>query len=163
MEYAKYARYLVSEATWGTASSITASGAPRGNVFSFSDGDEHGSTGIPVFLLMPEDATVKEWTAKNDCSLSITLKQIEGGKYCKEMDTERPTCSRITVFGSCHETSATNKDKAAHQFYYKHPYAKQWPTNHDFQFWTMNITSIWMIDFYGPHVNVPIPEYLNAI
>ncbi|VAI72516.1 unnamed protein product [Triticum turgidum subsp. durum] len=72
------------------------SGAPFGNVVSYSDGVPGESHGIPYFYLTTLDPTARD--ALEDERTSFTLSEFPLGT-CGKVDPENPTCAKLTLTG----------------------------------------------------------------
>ncbi|XBI36720.1 hypothetical protein VPH35_122188 [Triticum aestivum] len=97
-EAAATARWLAAQNTWGVLSTISSdlSGAPFGNVVSYSDGVPGESHGIPYFYLTTLDPTARD--ALEDERTSFTLSEFPLGT-CGKVDPENPTCAKLTLTG----------------------------------------------------------------
>uniref|UniRef100_A0A0E0A7B4 Uncharacterized protein n=1 Tax=Oryza glumipatula TaxID=40148 RepID=A0A0E0A7B4_9ORYZ len=97
-EAAATARWLAAQNTWGVLSTISSdlSGAPFGNVVSYSDGVPGESHGIPYFYLTTLDPTARD--ALEDERTSFTLSEFPLGT-CGKIDPENPTCAKLTLTG----------------------------------------------------------------
>lgn len=160
---APFARWLVSQSTWGVLSTIAEDlgGAPFGNVVSFSDGLPSQGSGIPYFYLTSLDPTARY--ASKDHRSSFTLSEYPLGT-CGKIDPEEPTCSKITLTGKLNELDA-NSDEAAtakKSLFAKHPDMKNWPKDHSFQVYKLDIEEIFMINFYGGPKPLTVDEYLHS-
>ena len=76
--------------------------------------------------------------------------------YCRSMkyDAEDPRCARLTVSGRIHKipSSETSSRKAAQAaLFSRHPEMPSWEKakGHNFDFWTLELDEIWLIDFFG--------------
>ncbi|XWS44223.1 hypothetical protein CRYUN_Cryun15aG0025800 [Craigia yunnanensis] len=91
---AAYARWLVSQNSWGVLNtiSIELEGASFGNVVSFSEGLPDRSTGIPYFYLTTLDPTARN--ALKGHTSSLTISEYPLGT-CGKADPESPVCAKI--------------------------------------------------------------------
>ncbi|TYI86358.1 hypothetical protein E1A91_D04G059700v1 [Gossypium mustelinum] len=92
---AGYARWLVSQSSWGILSTISMElgGSPFGNVVSFSDGVVDKSTGIPYFYLTTLDPTARN--ALKDHRSSLTISENPLGT-CGNANREPCLCKNHT-------------------------------------------------------------------
>ena len=97
-------------------------------------------------------------------SASLTLSEAES-TYCREekADQEDPTCARLVMTGTF--IKVTDQEEVAfakHALFQQHPRMEDWPASHDFYFSKLNITDIWLIDFFGGPSIIPVEDYFNA-
>ncbi|CAH1454686.1 unnamed protein product [Lactuca virosa] len=160
---APFARWLVSQSSWGVLSTIAEDlgGAPFGNVVSFSDGLPNEGKGIPYFYLTSLDPTARY--ALKDHRSSFTLSEYPLGT-CGKIDPEEPTCSKITLTGKLNELDAKSEEAetAKKALFAKHPDMKKWPKDHSFQVYKLDIEEIFMINFYGGPKPLTVDEYLRS-
>eukprot|EP00898_Chlorokybus_atmophyticus_P005894 jgi/Chlat1/6305/Chrsp44S05789 len=149
-EAAKMARWLAHLSTWGTLR----------NIVSFVDGPWRNATGTPYFYLTRYDESARDLASDARCSLTIS--EVPLGS-CGSMDPEEPPCAKLTLSGQM--VLLTNKDQVAFArdaLFSRHPAMKGWPADHHFMFYALNITSIFMIDFYGGPPQLSPAEYFAA-
>ncbi|KAI3713197.1 hypothetical protein L1987_71770 [Smallanthus sonchifolius] len=160
---APFARWLVSQNSWGVLSTIAddLGGAPFGNVDSFSDGLPDQGTGIPYFYLTTLDPTARY--ALKDHRSSFTISEYALGT-CGKADPENPTCSKITLTGKLNEVDAKSEEAATAKKYLfaKHAEMKDWPKGHDFQVFKLDIEEIFLINYFGGPKPLTVDEYLHA-
>lgn len=160
---APFARWLVSENSWGVLSTIAGDlgGAPFGNVVSFSDGLPNEGSGIPYFYLTTLDPTARY--ALKDHRSSVTISEYPLGT-CGNTDPENPTCSKITLTGKLNELDAKSEEAATakNALFAKHPEMKTWPKDHNFQVFKLDIEEIFMINFFGGPKPLTVDEYLHS-
>ncbi|KAI3713198.1 hypothetical protein L1987_71771 [Smallanthus sonchifolius] len=155
-----FARWLVSENTWGVLSTIAddLGGAPFGDVVSYSDGEPYHGTGIPYFYLTTLDPTARY--ALKDHRSSFTISEYPLGT-CGKIDPENPTCSKITLTGKLNEVEAKSEEAgmAKKALFSKHVEMKNWPKDHTFKVYKLDIEDIFLIDFYGGSKSVTVDQY----
>ncbi|XP_068748097.1 protein CREG1-like [Montipora capricornis] len=160
---AKTARYIVHNSLWGSVSTISQSldGAPFSMVTSFSDGTVDNSTGIAYFYLSAFDPVVHNIKSNNLASFSISEAQSD---YCKEhgWDPELPLCARVTLNGKILHVPPDELKFAQNALFSRHPGMKYWPKFDDWQTLKLNITRVWVLDYYGCADMIPVEEYLKA-
>jgi len=160
---APFARWLVSENSWGVLNTISSDlgGAPFGNVVSFSDGVPGKGLGIPYFYLTTLDPTASN--ALKDKRSSFTLSEYPLGT-CKKTDPENPTCSKVTLTGKLSVLDGNSNDAALAQtaLFAKHPEMKDWPKDHNFQFYKLDIEDIFLINWFGGPKPMTVDQYLHA-
>ena len=107
---------------------------------------------------MDIDATMTDVNANNTVSLSLS-EMITG--YCKtnNMDAEDPRCTRVTMTGSLQKLDPEEEKFALNALFSRHPEMPSWSGAHQFYPVRLNITMIWMIDFYGGASIIDIDEY----
>lgn len=156
-----YARWLVSQNSWGVLNTISSDlgGAPFGNVVSFSDGLPDKGTGIPYFYLTTLDPTAQN--AFKDRRSSFTMSEYPVGT-CKA-DPMNPTCAKITLTGQLVLMDGNSEEAAFAQsaLFTKHPEMKNWPRDHDFRFYKLEIEDIFMINYFGGPKPITVDQYLQ--
>ncbi|XP_057492061.1 uncharacterized protein LOC130777672 isoform X1 [Actinidia eriantha] len=160
---AAFARWLVSQSSWGVLSTISGDlgGAPFGNVVSFSDGLPDEGRGIPYFYLTTLDPTASN--ALKDQRSSFTISEYPVGT-CGKADPENPTCAKITLTGKLKvvEGKSNEAEFAETALFTKHPEMKGWPKSHHFQFFKLEIEDIFMINWFGGPKPLTVDQYLHT-
>ncbi|KAK1383739.1 putative FMN-binding split barrel, cellular repressor of E1A-stimulated genes (CREG) [Heracleum sosnowskyi] len=160
---AHFARWLVSQSSWGVISTIASNlgGAPFGNVVSFSDGKPGKGKGIPYFYLTTLDPTAS--SALKDQRSSFTLSEYSIGT-CGKTDPENPTCAKITLTGKLKvvDGKSSEAEYAQTALFSKHPEMKDWPKSHNFQIFKLDIDDIFMINWFGGPKPLTVDQYLHA-
>uniref|UniRef100_A0A0D3GEP3 CREG-like beta-barrel domain-containing protein n=1 Tax=Oryza barthii TaxID=65489 RepID=A0A0D3GEP3_9ORYZ len=136
------------------------SGAPFGNVVSYSDGVPGESHGIPYFYLTTLDPTARD--ALEDERTSFTLSEFPLGT-CGKIDPENPTCAKLTLTGKLKliDPQSSEADLAKEALFTKHPEMEGWPKNHHFQIFKLEIKNIFLIDWFGGPKPISPTEYLE--
>ncbi|KAK1438859.1 hypothetical protein QVD17_04671 [Tagetes erecta] len=155
-----FARWLVAENTWGVLSTIAddLGGSPFGDVVSYSDGQPKHGTGIPYFYLTTLDPTGR-YALKDHRSSFTTSEYLLG--TCGKIDPENPACSKITLTGTLNEVEAGSEeaDMAKKALFSKHDEMKNWPKDHAFKIYKLNIEEIFLIDFFGGPKPLTVDQY----
>ena len=167
VEKAKRARYLLHYTNWsviGTTSSlykISGVPVPFTNVVAISDGPMDNSTGIPYFYVSLVDPSVKD-IAKNDV-VCISMSEMETS-YCesKHFDPELPPCARLTLCGQFKHVSGDEKTFALNAMFSRFPDMKDWPSSHDFFPAKLDLSLIWILDYFGGATLVSATDYFKA-
>ena len=161
-EAAATARWLAAQNTWGVLSTISSdlSGAPFGNVVSYSDGVPGESHGIPYFYLTTLDPTARD--ALEDERTSFTLSEFPLGT-CGKVDPENPTCAKLTLTGKLKvvDHKSPEADLAKTALFSKHPEMEGWPKNHHFEIFKLEIENIFLIDWFGGPKPISPSQYLD--
>mmetsp|Transcript_143023 Transcript_143023/g.202310 ORF Transcript_143023/g.202310 Transcript_143023/m.202310 type:complete len:202 (-) Transcript_143023:125-730(-) len=169
VEYVKVARWLVRNSDYAVSSTSCASerlgcafkGQPFGDIMSIADGNDTVSTGIVYTYLPPEDAATQDILADPRMTLTFSEKAIG----CKST-AEDPPCARLTIAGKLTEVPAgAETDMALSYLFAKHPEMKGWGKAHSFKpYWMAkeNISSFFLIDFYGGAKTFTVEEYLAS-
>ncbi|XP_031116872.1 protein CREG1-like [Ipomoea triloba] len=146
---AAFARWLVSQNSWGVLSTLAADsgGAPFGNVVSFSDGLPDKGLGVPYFYLTTLDPTARY--GLKDPRVSLTLSEYSLGT-CGNNDPESPLCSKITLTGKFKLVDGKSKNLVS-----------SWPKDHNFEVYTMEIEDIYLINFFGGPKPLTVDQYLK--
>ncbi|KAJ4707577.1 putative Protein CREG1 [Melia azedarach] len=160
---AAYARWLVSQNSWGVLNTISKDlgGAPFGNVVSFSDGLPNEGSGIPYFYLTTLDPTASN--ALKDKRSSLTISEYPLGT-CGKSDPENPSCAKITLTGKLLVVDKNSKEEeyARSALFTKHPEMKGWPKDHNFQFFKLEIEDIFLINWFGGPKPLTVDQYLQT-
>lgn len=56
----------------------------------------------------------------------------------------------------------TERDIAKRSLFIRHPEMETWPSGHDWFFAKLNITNIWLLDYFGGPKIVTPEEYYNV-
>ncbi|KAE8797326.1 protein CREG1 [Hordeum vulgare] len=136
------------------------SGAPFGNVVSYSDGVPGESHGIPYFYLTTLDPTARD--ALEDERTSFTLSEFPLGT-CGKVDPENPTCAKLTLTGKLKmvDHKSPEADLAKTALFSKHPEMEGWPKNHHFEIFKLEIENIFLIDWFGGPKPISPSQYLE--
>lgn len=160
---AAYARWLVSQNYWGVLNTISSDlgGAPFGNVVSFSDGPPNEGSGIPYFYLTTLDPTARN--ALKDKRSSLAISEYPLGT-CGERDPENPACAKITLTGKLVLVDVSTKEAefAEHALFTKHPEMMDWPEDHNFQIFKLEIEDIFLINWFGGPKPLTVDQYLHT-
>ncbi|KAL3526460.1 hypothetical protein ACH5RR_011116 [Cinchona calisaya] len=162
-EAAAFARWLVCQSSWGVLSTIAndLGGTPFGNVVSFSDGQPDKGSGIPYFYLTALDPTARY--ALKDQRSSFTISEYPIGT-CGSKDPENPSCAKTTLIGKLKLLDGNSKEAefAQNALFVKHPEMKDWPKDHNFQFFGLEIHDIFLINWFGGPKPLTVEQYLQA-
>ncbi|WVZ93137.1 hypothetical protein U9M48_039143 [Paspalum notatum var. saurae] len=136
------------------------SGAPFGNVVSYSDGLPGEGRGIPYFYLTTLDPTARD--ALEDERASFTLSEFPLGT-CGKIDPENPTCAKLTLTGKLKlvDLQSSEAELAKSALFTKHPEMKDWPKNHHFKIFKLEIENIFLIDWFGGAKPITPSQYLE--
>ncbi|KAK9194705.1 hypothetical protein WN944_005412 [Citrus x changshan-huyou] len=126
-------------------------GAPFGNVVSFSDGLPNEGSGVPYFYLTTLDPTARN--ALRDKRSSLAISEYPLGT-CGERDPENPACAKITLTGKLVLVDVSTKEAefAEHALFTKHPEMMDWPEDHNFQIFKLEIEDIFLINWFGTNL-----------
>ncbi|CAN6214410.1 unnamed protein product [Urochloa humidicola] len=144
------ARWLAAQNTWGVLS----------NVVSYSDGVPGEGHGIPYFYLTTLDPTARD--ALEDERTSFTLSEFPLGT-CGKIDPENPTCAKLTLTGKLKlvDLQSSEAELAKSALFTKHPEMKDWPKNHHFKIFKLEIENIFLIDWFGGPKPISPSQYLE--
>lgn len=128
---------------------------------SFSDGEPGKGSGIPYFYLTTLDPTARN--ALKDHRASLTISEYPIGT-CGKVDPENPTCAKITLTGKLKVANGGPKEEifAKNALFSKHPEMKDWPKDHNFEFFKLDIEDIFLIDWFGGPKPLTVDQYLQA-
>jgi len=154
------ARWLAHESTWASiaTTSIHLNGTAFGNAISLSDGTMEKSTGIPYFYVSDLDTSMQD--LKQHPNLTLTLSEAAVDCTQKKLDPEDPRCVRLSMTGSITDVTDAEELKFAKEaLFSRHPVMSKWPPSHDFHFVKMEISKIWLIDFFGGASDISADDY----
>ncbi|KAG8450097.1 hypothetical protein GDO86_002646 [Hymenochirus boettgeri] len=164
-ETARVARYVAHHCDWGALATISTHqpvvGQPFANVFSVSDGPHHSGTGVPYLYLTAMEISVQDLQVNPNASLTLSLAQTP---YCRKegYDPQSPLCAHIILSGSIQQVEGSESDTAKMALFTRHPEMKDWPRDHNWFFAKLNITNIWVLDYFGGIKTVTPEDYFSA-
>ncbi|XP_050707953.1 protein CREG1-like [Eriocheir sinensis] len=166
-EVARVARYVVHISDWASISTISTAppikGYPFGNIISISDGPVTKATGTPYAYLTRMDLSGKDLLDDARATLSLSEAQSD---YCRnhDFDPENPQCARVLLTGTMLEVKngTSEADFARTALFSRHPEMEFWPAGHHWLFMKLNITHIYVLDYYGGANEVSVDEYYNT-
>ncbi|XP_043556965.1 protein CREG1 [Chiloscyllium plagiosum] len=164
-EVAQMARYIVHASDWCSMATISTQavvlGLPFSNVFSVSDGPLGKGTGEPYLYLTPLEISVHDIQANPEVSLAMSLAATD---YCRKQkfDPQSPLCCRVILSGRILEVNSTEIDFAKKALFSRHPAMPDWPHDHGWYFAKLNITNIWVLDYFGGIKTVTPEEYYRV-
>ncbi|XP_020666226.3 protein CREG1 isoform X2 [Pogona vitticeps] len=168
-DVARVARFVVHSSDWGALATLSAQeppmrGQPFANVFSVSDGPvgSRGS-GVPYMYLTALEISVQDLQMNANASLTLSLAQTS---YCKKKgyDPQSPLCAHIIFSGVVEKVpNGTEADFAKTALFSRHPEMATWPPDHNWFFAKLNITNVWVLDYFGGIKTVTPEEYFNAV
>ncbi|KAM4699372.1 protein CREG1 isoform 2-T2 [Discoglossus pictus] len=162
---ARVARFVAHHCDWGALATISSHepvrGQPFANVFSVSDGPLKSGTGVPYMYLTSMEISVQDLQVNPNASLTMSLAQTH---YCKKQgyDPQSPLCAHIILSGSIQTVDGTETDTAKVALFSRHPEMKDWPHDHNWFFAKLNITNIWVLDYFGGIKTVTPEDYYSA-
>ncbi|XP_076839314.1 protein CREG1 [Brachyhypopomus gauderio] len=164
-EVARMARFVVNKCEWASMATISThepvKGQPFSNVFSISDGPAGNGTGTPYMYLTHLEVSVQDLQVNSQASMSVSLAQT---RFCKHhgYDPQSPLCAHIILSGSVQEVNGTEADGARKALFSRHPEMIDWPVDHNWFFAKLNITQVWVLDYFGGVKMVSPEAYYKA-
>lgn len=164
-QVARMARYVVNSCDWCSMATISTHkprvGLPFSNVFSVSDGPRQQGSGVPYLYLTPLEVSVQDIKINPEVSLAMTLAETD---YCRKngYDPQSPLCCRVMLSGTIVKVNETEAKIAKKALFQRHPVMANWPSSHRWFFAKLNITNIWVLDYYGGMKTVTPEEYYSA-
>ncbi|XP_016083179.2 protein CREG1 [Ornithorhynchus anatinus] len=163
-EAARVARWVAHGCDWGALATISTvaevRGRPFANVFSLSDGPAGPArgTGVPYFYFSPLQLSVGDLQENPNATLTMSLAQTH---FCKKhgYDPQSPLCVHIMLSGIIEKVNSTEADFAKHSLFSRHPEMETWPSSHKWFIAKLNITNIWVLDYFGGAKRVTPEEY----
>lgn len=167
---AERARYIVHKANWVIIATISTKPDMLGRPFpapeSIADGPVGNSSGTPYFYLADIDSVMQDVNKNPNVTLSFSEAEFSDVKDCAVTDSsdpESPLCARLMLLGKL--VRVTDKAEAAfakEALFSRHPLMPSWPSGHDFGFKKLEISEVWILDFYGGGSSLPLQDYYNA-
>jgi hypothetical protein len=79
-------------------------------------------------------------------------------------DPESPVCARLTLTGILEPLLSTAEESIAIQgaFYQRHPQMHNWPIDHRWIIFKLNVQDIWLIDYFGGATVLTPEQYFNV-
>ncbi|XP_013117035.1 protein CREG1-like [Stomoxys calcitrans] len=167
-DHAMVARRLVHQTNWAAISTISThrklKDYPMVQILSINDYDaKKQSTGRIQFLLTNLDFTGKDVKQNNKVSLLFNDEQL---LHCSEqnLDPMEPTCARTIISGEVKRMDENQKDyqEALASFVARHPASQKWLDKHNFYLCELEITNIFVLDFYGGAHNIKPDDYYKV-
>lgn len=166
-EVARVARYVVNQCEWASMATISTHdpvrGQPFANLFSISDGPVGYGKGIPYMYLTHMEISVQDLEVNSQASLCMSLAQTD---FCKKQgyDPQSPLCAHVILSGSVVEVKNASVEalEAKRALFDRHPEMIDWPTDHNWFFAKMNITQVWVLDYFGGVKIVTPEDYFKA-
>ena len=82
------------------------------------------------------------------------------------LDPEDPRCARLTLSGRLGRLTNASEETAAARaaLFGRHPEMAGWPVAppHNFEFYKLDISDIWLVDFFGGAANISTSDYFQA-
>jgi len=158
------ARWMAHNLTYGVMStqSLQYPGYAFGNPQSFVDGSVDNSTGHIYFYVSGLDASIKDIDV--DAHASFTLTEEMSNSYCSagDIDPEDPRCARLVFSGVMRNTTGDEFTAAKSNLFGRHPGMKSWPSDHTWRIMTLDLSHIWLIDFFGGAAIIKPADYYAA-
>jgi len=137
---------------------------------SVADGLGRNSTGVPVLYIPSPDPLAIDIGKNNHATLSFSEaalpERLSSKGTCDGVDTEDPTCAKITLSGLMRALSEPSELKQATiNLAQRHPLAPwlaQGGAHTGGKYYTMDIDSIVFLDYYGGPANLTVADYLAA-
>ncbi|XP_057350918.1 protein CREG1 isoform X3 [Manis pentadactyla] len=159
------ARFVAHVCDWGALATISTEAAVRGrpfaDVLSLSDGPPGAGRGVPYLYLSPLQQSAGHLQENPHATLTMSLAQTN---FCRKhgFDPQSPLCAHIILSGAVTKVNETEVDFAKHSLFIRHPEMKTWPPSHKWFFAKLNITNIWVLDYFGGPKIVTPEEYYNV-
>ncbi|XP_030635682.1 protein CREG1 [Chanos chanos] len=164
-EVARMARFVVNHCDWASMATISThdpvKGQPFSNLFSISDGPVGYGNGVPYMYLTRMEISVQDLEVNPQASMSVSLAQTH---FCKHQgyDPQSPLCAHIILSGSVVEVNDTEAGLAKKALFSRHPEMTDWPSDHNWFFAKINITQVWVLDYFGGVKKVTPEDYFKA-
>ncbi|XP_004706905.2 protein CREG1 isoform X2 [Echinops telfairi] len=84
--------------------------------------------------------------------------------FCRKygFDPQSPLCAHIMLSGEVTKVNETEVEFAKTALFTRHPEMKTWPADHHWFFAKLNITNIWVLDYYGGAKTVTPEDYYKV-
>ncbi|EFJ52334.1 hypothetical protein VOLCADRAFT_55820, partial [Volvox carteri f. nagariensis] len=156
-EHALMARWLVHETTWGVLSTLDQdTGEPVGGVVSHSDGPRNSPRGRLFFYVTPMDELTQN-------VMAVASSSAAWGQPCGGLDPEDPACARATLLGRMQPVAAEDREEAQAALFSRHPRMADWPADHHFKFFELQVEEVHLLDWYGGMAIISGEDYYAAL
>ncbi|ELW67237.1 Protein CREG1 [Tupaia chinensis] len=165
MDAARVARFVAHVCDWGALATISTlpevRGRPFVDVLSLSDGPPGKGSGVPYMYLSPMQVLVSDLQESAYATLTLSLAQTD---FCRKhgFDPQSPLCAHIMLSGTVTKVGEAETDFAKQSLFIRHPEMKTWPSSHQWFIAKLNITNIWVLDYFGGPKIVTPAEYYNV-
>ncbi|KAM4847161.1 protein CREG1 [Urocitellus parryii] len=162
---ARVARFVTHVCDWGALATVSTLEAVRGrpfaDVLSLSDGPPGAGSGVPYLYLSPLQLSASNLQENPQATLTMSLAQTD---FCRKngFDPQSPLCAHIILSGAVTKVNDTEVDFAKRSLFVRHPEMQTWPSSHNWFFAKLNITNIWVLDYFGGPKIVTPEEYYNV-
>ncbi|XP_004613889.2 protein CREG1 isoform X2 [Sorex araneus] len=162
---ARVARFVTHVCDWGALATTSTEPAVRGrpfaDVLSLSDGPPGAGRGVPYFYLSPMQQLVGNLQVDSNATLTLSLAQTN---FCRKngFDAQSPLCAHTILSGTVTKVNETELDWAKQALFIRHPEMESWPASHNWFFAKLDITNIWVVDYFGGPKTVTPAEYYNV-
>eukprot|EP00947_MAST-08B_sp_MAST-8B-sp1_P001359 g1359.t1 len=172
---AEFARWLVHESNFTIVASSRAAAPhlPFPNLVASSDGTSMANCSGHVYVFFASMMTLHDDIQRDP---RVTLGFFEAGNatagtdpYClpsPDYDPEDPNCAKVHMAGKLRLVGDTStpagKAMAKSLVYWRHPAAVNWPSNHGWGIYTLDIDTIDVLNFYGGAASVTPEDYYKA-
>lgn len=162
---ARVARFVTHVCDWGALATTSTAPELRGQAFadvlSLSDGLPGQGSGVPYFYLSPMQQLVGNLQEDANATLTLTLGQTN---FCRKngFDVQSPLCAHTIMSGTVIKVNETELEFAKQALFTRHPEMKSWPASHNWFFAKLNITHIWVVDYFGGPKTVTPEEYYRV-
>ncbi|XP_006147097.1 protein CREG1 [Tupaia chinensis] len=111
--------------------------------------------------LSPMQVLVSDLQESAYATLTLSLAQTD---FCRKhgFDPQSPLCAHIMLSGTVTKVGEAETDFAKQSLFIRHPEMKTWPSSHQWFIAKLNITNIWVLDYFGGPKIVTPAEYYNV-
>lgn len=108
------------------------------------------------------DATAVDAATRPNATLTLCEAQLPDG--CEGVDTEDPTCAKLSITGELAPVrgGAGAEAKAQALLFARHPQMADWPAGHEFRVYELTPSTLRLLDFYGGPHDISPDEYFAA-
>eukprot|EP00656_Telonema_subtile_P055627 TRINITY_DN866_c0_g1_i5.p1 TRINITY_DN866_c0_g1~~TRINITY_DN866_c0_g1_i5.p1 ORF type:complete len:464 (-),score=115.89 TRINITY_DN866_c0_g1_i5:164-1555(-) len=163
-EKAQTARWMAHNLTYGVMStaSVQYPGYAFGNPQSFVDGSVENGTGVLYFYVSQLDASMRDAAVNSQASFTLTEEFANGMCSSGQVDPEDPRCARLVFTGKIRNTTGAEEASGKANLFARHPGMKKWPSDHNWNIVTLDLSHIWLIDFFGGASHISPADYFAA-
>lgn len=165
-EKAKTARWMAHHLSFGVLSTTSANseykGVAFGNPQSFADGTIDNSTGQLYFYMAKIDASRHDIAANPKATWVLSEQMLSSYCTSKSLDPEDPRCGRCVFIGNMRIATPTEIPGAKDALFTRHPAMRDWPAEHMFEVYKMDIESIWLLNMFGGASIIMPGDYYKA-
>ncbi|XP_069071485.1 protein CREG1-like [Pleurodeles waltl] len=134
---------------------------PFTNMFLVSNGPLYQESGVPYLCLIAIDISVLDLKVNSAASLAVSLAETHFRKN-ERYHSQNPLCAHIILSGTIQAVDRTEMDFAVSTLFSQHMQMATFPKDHGWFLAKLNITNIWVLDYFSGMKTVTPEEYYSV-